>query len=364
MHTVWKLRPSLTITAALVIACLVTAWPHVSLGVWTPTARELFLYGEFPAPAPGSWTVFNERRAGQPLDLSVRRPTVNLEGTIFGAKYGRPGTRVQANFFHRGRHWIVRVPLEGLQRDIFQVAYFAPRLPLVGYIAGHALHRLEMAEGFPIEIVAPMPTAAELAELASMSEEAAIAVLPEPQQLETVHNVAISAEAQWVIADPGRRYSLPRGVRGAFTNVIRFMAMEERLVDHIRSGHPIWQAEVRVERPDGTTRDIQQVLLKGLDLSERVGISCVYNTISNNCLTTAFEILHEALGLRDQRFGFIRRYFQGRIPTMIGPVIDHFGGVEIMLAHEDPSLERELRAARQRAGALNQVRVCALYFGR
>ena len=364
MHTAWKLRPSLTITAALVFAFLVTAWPHVSLGAWTPTARELFLDGEFPAPTPGSWNLFGERRTGQPLDLSVRRPTVNLEGTIFGAKYGRPGTRVQANFFHRGRHWIVRVPLEGLQRDIFQVAYFAPRLPLLGYIAGHALHRLEMAEGFPIEIVAPMPSAAELSHLAAMPEEAAISALPEPQRLETLHNVALSAEAQWVIDDPGRRYSLPRGFRGAFTNVVRFMAMEERLVDHIRAGHPIWQAEIRRELPDGTTRDIQQVLLKGLDLSERHGISCVYNTISNNCLTTAFEILHEALGLRDQRFGFIRRYFEGRIPTMIRPLIAHFGGVEIMPAHQDPSLERELSSARQRAGAPNPVRFCALYFGR
>jgi hypothetical protein len=306
-----------------------------------PTAEDLFARGLFSV-RKAFYLVLDENHFGQPLDLSERRPAVDLAATIFAEKYHRPGSRLIGNFFHRGRFYVVRVPNSGVRSVYFQLAYFPPII-LRRYVAAHSLLRYEMNPESPVQLVAEMPSVETLDRWKSQPTSA-LQDLPEPlpeSEDTKIYNVAISAEAQWTQNDPHKKYDLLRGSRGAFIQVVRFVSLETRYEEFFRYGNPVGQMKYS-ESPEIAS----QILNAGLEISQRDGLTKLYDTFWYNCTTLAFDIV-EAVVDRDRRLGFLREFFQRRVPPIAPMKIGTTGGLEVSPMQLDRSLIREAQASFQ-----------------
>jgi hypothetical protein len=310
-----------------------------------PTAEELYIRGQFLVKPSYFWS---ENHYGEPMDLSIRRPVVNLAETVFAKKYGKPGTTLIANVFHKGRFYVARVPSAGVANIYFQRAYFPPKI-LNRFIAAHSLIRIEMNTETPIELVAEMPSEAEVDSWKAFSPEEVVARFSNPLS-QTLHNVVISAEGSWTQVDRTKRYSLVRGLNGAYLQVVRIVSMEERFIEFYKSGNPV--AQTLMEPED---QNLTKGLNVGIQMSERDGLKKIYNTLFYNCTTMAFDILQTAFKLRDDRLGYIRSFMQKRIPIIAPLKLAYFGGIEVDPIDMDPSLAAEAKAARERIDCENAL---------
>lgn len=324
---------------AALSALVILVSSTVALAQTVPTPDQLFMRGTFEGKKA---RFYHENHYGEELDLSERRPVVNLEGTVFETKYGRPDSTLYANFYHAGKFYVVRVPNDGVNRVFFQLAYFPPKI-LGRYIAAHSLLRFEMKK--PIELVAEMPDETKLLNLGQMDPARAIESLPAELTGEPfkITNVAISAEAQWSKNDPKKAYNLKRGQLGAFMNIVRFVSMETRLIEFFKVGNPASQIELH-----HNNEDLDAVLKIGLERSQADGISKIYSTLFYNCTTLAFEVVEQALRYVDNRLGFIRSYAQERVPTMATKKLEYYHGKEVVPLQLDESLAKEMKAAYDR----------------
>lgn len=325
--------------------------PAAPAGSSVPDADVLFLRGTFSVRR-AKWKLFDEDHFGEELDLAQRRPAVDLAGTVFAAKYGKPGTTLYANFSHDGKLWMARVPEKAVKEVRFLITYFPPKL-LGRYFAAHTFLRFELKQDAPIELVAEMPDEAELARLAALPPAARLAALPAPRAGLLVRNAALSTEAQWVKGDKTGKYSLQRGRRGAYTAITRLVSLEDRMRDFYRHGNPTAQVELPVKDGD--------LLLKaGIEQGRRDGLSRLYDTFWSNCTTYAFDLLAAVEGDKDERWGHIRRFLQKRLPTRVKGKLEQFGGIDVGPAHLDPTLGPELLAGYRRALAeANGAPLCA-----
>jgi hypothetical protein len=305
-----------------------------------PTAEELFMEGKFSVKK-SIFRPFDENHYGEPLDLSERRPMVNVEESVFGAKYSKPGSKLFSNFYHNGRFYLARVPDQGVRNTYFQLSYFPPQVA-GKYIAAHSLLRFEMERNAPIELVAPMPTAEELAQLAAAPDSQRAGMLP-AESIIPIHNAAISAEAQWTQDDPKKAYDLQRGRRGAFTQIVRMVSMTERLEGALESGNPASQIRLPFCNNEG-----DKVLAESLRTSQADGISKLYDTLWYNCTTMAFDILERSGTVSDQRLGFMRNFMQRRIPIIAPGILTAYGGINVAPLGRDPSLAAETAEAYRR----------------
>ncbi|HVK60423.1 MAG TPA: hypothetical protein VM432_02685 [Bdellovibrionales bacterium] len=303
-----------------------------------PSADALFLRGKYLYKSTAQLT---EKHYGEELDLSQRRPVVNLSGTLFYAKYGDGRSTLIANLFHDGKFWIARVPNEGVKNVYFILSYFPPKI-LGQYVAAHSLLRFEMDDARPVELVAEMPDEAELAKLQSLSPSEAFKRLPNALE-DSAHrlkNIAISAEAQWTKNDRYKSYDLKRGLLNAYIQVVRVVSMEERFRNFFDNGRPVNQIKLETDKP------LSPILTEGLALSQRDGLTKVYNTLQYNCTTLAFDIVELGLKAKDPRVGEIRKYMQKRVPILSPAKLKGYGGeTEVVPMQMDSSLAAEALAA-------------------
>jgi hypothetical protein len=305
-----------------------------------PTPEQAFVVGHFQIKR-SPLRRLDEDRYGEELDLSERRPAVNLQKTVFDTKYGRPGAQVFGNFYHRGRFWVVRVPDRAVRNVYFQLSYFPPKV-LNRYIAAHSLLRLELDQ--PVELVAPMPEVAELTALLRAAAADRPAMLPDPlpdSPENRVRNIAISAEAQWTKNDPHKRYDLKRGLLGAFVQVVRFESMQTRLEGFFDSGNPATQIKLELERPELG----DAIFRESLRTSESDGLSKLYDTLWYNCTTLAFDIVERGTGRKDRRVDLIKAFMQKRVPVVAAEKLEQYGGLEARPMHTDQSLLEDAAAA-------------------
>ncbi len=304
-----------------------------AVSVALPSATQLFLKGKFLGKKTRFWY---EDHYNEDLDLSVRRPAVNMSGTVFAEKYDKTGMTLFANFYHHGRFWFARVPQVGVKNVYLQLSYFPPKIGNM-FIAAHSLLRFEMLEAHPVELVALMPDEATLNQLAKMDVSHQLQTLPAAHEGASynLHNVVLSAESQWSQTDPKKAYDLIRGQHGAFMQIVRFASTEARLEEFYESGWPTSQITLE------NKQNLDRILAKGLQISQTDGISKEYNTFKYNCTTEAFRILQEAGGDQDQRLGFIRRYMETRVPTLAPMKAAQYGGIEVVPMALDPSLGEE-----------------------
>lgn len=314
-----------------------------------PTSKELFLEGTFNVkPAKKNY----ENHFGEELDLSERRPVVDLAETIFEKKYFSPNTHLIANFYHAGKFYIARINKEAVENVFFQISFFPP-VVMKKYIAAHTLFRVETRSDMPVELVAVMPDKAKLESLRGLSEEEALAKLPEPTSI-IIKNFGISAEAQWAKNDPKKAYDLMRGKKGAFIQIIRFVSMEERYIQFFKSGNPVTQIYLPQE-----DKDLNNIVAAGIKRSQSDGISYVYDTLFNNCTTTAFDILESGLNVKDERFSSIRRTIEKRVPTLSDSKIKSYGGgMEVSPMQIDSSMMPEMKAAYEKIVKIPKRALC------
>lgn len=290
---------------------LCSSFGHAELAS-IPTCETLLMRGIFPFPKPW-FKPWYENHYGESLDLSARRPAVNLAGTIFDLKYGRPGTYLMGNFYHAGRFYIVRIPNKAVRHLYFHLSYFPPKI-LGRYVAAHSLNRLELDPSMPLELVTEMPDENFVDSLQGASAQDAIARLPEPlDSLNPRHrllNIVISAEASFTKTDKNPSYNLVRGALGAFMQIDRFESMEVRIEDFLTKGEPV--SEFFLELPPDLR---ERALSVALATSEQDGLSRLYDTFNYNCTTKAFQIIESVIG-PDPRLGFIRKFFERRVPIL------------------------------------------------
>jgi hypothetical protein len=298
-----------------------------------PSAEKLFVTGKFSLEKKR----FHEDHYGEELDLSVRRPVVDLTGTIFEKKYGAPGSHLIANFYYKGSFYIARIKKKAVENIYFEIAYFPPVI-MKKYLAAHNFLRIETKEDSPVELVAPMPDRDQLEMLSRSDEENALAILPSIK-IVPVRNFGVTSEAQWVVDDKKKAYSLTRGKKGAFIQIIRFVAFEERLKGFFKNGYKIRQFKID-KHPD-----FDKVVDISIKKSQKDGIGELYDTIKYNCSTQAFDIIEEALNIHDERFGFIRKNLQKSLSAFSGPKIKAYGAEEVDVAHKDLTVVRELESA-------------------
>jgi hypothetical protein len=301
-----------------------------------PTKEKLFIKGKFSLEKKR----FHEDHYGEELDLTVRRPVVDLAGTIFEKKYGTPDTYLIANFYHKGSFYIARINKKAVENIYFEIAYFPPVI-MKKYLAAHNFLRIETKEETPVELVAPMPDVDQLEMLSRSDEENALALLPNINII-PVRNFGISSEAQWVVDDKKKAYGLMRGKKGAFIQIIRFVAFEERLKGFFKNGYQIRQFKIN------KNENFDKVIDVAIKKSQQDGIGELYDTIKYNCSTQAFDIIEESLNIHDNRFGFIRKNIQKSLSAFSGPKIESYGAEEVALAHKDPTVVKELAAAYQK----------------
>ena len=317
----------------LVIAAIYAAvLPAFAQGL--PNAEDLFLRGVFK---PGPAKIIDENHRGQELDLHVRRPVFDLWGTVLAEKYGRPETRLIANFYHSGKFYIARVPTNGV-RNVYFVRSFFPIFVLSHPISAHVLLRIEMDD--PVELVTAMPDEQELNRLRGLSHEEQFRQLPAPLTGEDnkITNLAVSAEAQWTKDDPKKEYALVRGERGAFIQIVRMMSIQTRFEEFYQTGNPTSQDKLN-------SSGFDSILRESIDKSQSEGLNAVYNTINYNCTTLIMDILERALGKSDHRLGFIRKILERRIPVIANYKVDYYGAGKYVPMQLDPTLAHELAAA-------------------
>jgi hypothetical protein len=289
------------------------------------SAEGLFMKGKFMTKKR---LPTHEDHYGEELDLSVRRPVVNVTNSLLSKKFAVNGTSLYANFFYNGKFWIARIPAGGVKNLYFELVHFPPE-----FIAAHSMLRFEMMEQSPVQLVAEMPSV-ETVESANFSWES-IQALKEPVK---IFNFVMSAEAQWTKEDKKKQYNLVRGNRSAFIQVIRFAASEDRFREFYANGSPVTQ--IKLDNYGSAS-----VLPQALERSEKDGLSKIYSTWGYNCTTIAFDIYEEATGKKDSRIGFIRKGLDRKIPVFSPIKLDRYGGEEVSFMHEDPSLFEESRAA-------------------
>ncbi len=318
---------------SLVIAAICAAvLPAFAQGL--PSAEDLYLRGVFK---PGPAKIIDENHQGQELDLHVRRPVVDLTATVLAERYGRPETRLIANFYHSGKFYIARAPTTGV-RNVYFVRSFFPISFLGRPISGHSLMRIEMDN--PVELVAEMPDEQELNRLRGLSREEQLRQLPAPLTGEgnKITNLAVSAEAQWTKDDPKKEYGLVRGERGSFIQIVRMLSIQTRFEEFYQTGNPTSQDKLN-------SSGLDSILRESIDKSQSEALHSVYNTINYNCTTLIMDILERALGKSDHRLGFIRRILERRIPIIANYKVDYYGASKYVPMQLDPTLAHESAAA-------------------
>jgi hypothetical protein len=305
-----------------------------------PTAQELFITGKFNVKPP---LPFSENHFGEELDLSMRRPVANLAGTVFEAKYGKPGYTLVANFYHRGRLHIARVPNEGVEKVFLQRWYFQPEI-MGHYIADHTLLRFQMNPEHPVEIVADMPDASLLAKWSAMSSPELFLALPREKAGEEnrVRNVVLSGEVQWVANDAKKEYDLIRGELGAFIMIQRFMSMQDRIEKFMTSGDPVDEIELTDIRAN-----LSDVLTIGLASSEEAALKTLYLTGFIDCRSHVFGLIERAEKWSIGKPSIIPR-IDGLVPSTIAGKLRFYGAEPAFPLYSDHGLALEMRGAYER----------------
>jgi len=192
------------------------------------------------------------------------RPAVVLDDER-AAPYG--GTRddelVLANVFHDHRFWVARIPLDGVDRVLFQLEYFPAIVP-----AGHTQMRVRFRDDAPVVLIAQSGSDAG--------------------QYVTVQDLVVSVEA---IGQPGYEYDLLRGLVNDFGAVYRVTSLAAK-VDHmiVERQHRVEQWELYLE--PGEPRHLIENFFYESDTRR---MQSMYNTLFVNCTNEAIRILDESV---------------------------------------------------------------------
>jgi hypothetical protein len=256
---------------------------------------------------------------GEPLDTKGARPVVLLDAVQKAEACRKAGVdpatieHAFANLSHGGAFYTTLVPRGAVKDLSMMIETFPAPVP-----AAHAMLRFTLADDKPA-ILVPQGDDANARTLA----------LPD---------LVFSAEA---LGQPGWKYDLVNGEKGAFALVDRMESLEDRFqhVDRYTPRHP-----VAVHRLDVTTAVANDVLREALTTSNRTGLGDAYNTLNRSCGTEAFAVLDRGIGDKVPLQVKIARAVTGeRLP----PLAEKYLAMRGLLAagHKPTDLHNELTTA-------------------
>jgi hypothetical protein len=196
---------------------------------------------------------------GQCMDITTIRPAVILS---------EDDSKITiANFYHEKSFWIAEIPKSGVDQVIFQIAQFPQAVPLL-HVAHNQL-RFMMKPGVMIKLT-PQETDSKLA----------------PTELNQLNLVdQPSGPKDLNVFNPKHSFSPTYG------NVLRVAATQDRAKEELGGNDDT----TRQFLLDMTDDEKTAALVNGVHLSAKLGYDDIYKLFSENCMTTAFQILDESV---------------------------------------------------------------------
>ncbi|MBS1984317.1 MAG: hypothetical protein JST16_09095 [Bdellovibrionales bacterium] len=274
---------------------------------------------------------------GRCIDLSVGRPVHVLTEDEARPFTPSAGEKLVANFHHRGRFWIARIPAQAVAEVLFQTERFDPpgdaksagvQINQALWFSAHAQLRFRMKEGKDI-VLMPQDKNSE-----------------NPDERVRLRDIIVSSEA---VTMPGDSFNLLKGEMGSFALAKRFTSLDEKIQSMIvEQKHVVRQDRIRAGDSDAEVEQNNQLFLEtALRRSERDYQSyrrhepVAYNTLQASCVTDAFGLFDEA-----DHFGLLQNSALSdlfkRNPTFIPGYLAKRGLIEpLEVLNRPPTLNQE-----------------------
>jgi len=221
---------------------------------------------------------------GQCMNTSLRRPAVILSED--DAKI------TIANFFHAGTFWIAEIPKSGVDQVIFQIASFPESVPLIKF--AHNQLRFVMKSGITIKLT-PQDTASKLA----------------PTEIDQLNFVDQPTGPKGL-----DEYEGSKGLSPTYGNMLRVMGTIDRAHEEL-GGNDDTTRQFLLKMTDD---EKNLALINGVRLSAKLGYDDIYRLFSENCMTTAFDILDQSVTYKKHVKAFKQRLWDIHDPV-VGPSI-------------------------------------------
>jgi len=273
--------------------------------------------------------------AGLCADTSIRRPLRDLLpehkktlgiGEITSTYSTDAFERAFANVYHDGQFWTARYRVGSVVAANFMIEHFAP-------LSAHSMIRFQFDPRNPLRLIpqAKIPPAGENWYWNKREEI-------------TLTDIVFSAEAVTV---HGAGFNILRGFKDHFLIAKRFRSLPDVVHDQIeKQNHKVEQ--IRLARTNKAARDYSprgvanQLFETAIANSKRDGISLVYNTLDESCVTEAFDVLDDTFRSSYDRNSQAVSPFTGRLPPFMKRALkarDFFG-------EELPDLNEEVASRR------------------
>lgn len=197
-------------------------------------------------------------KKGQKVDVSFRR------GVQILSTDAEKQTITVANFMHHDEFNIAEIPLDGVEKMIFQIDWFNSAVP-----AAHTELRIRFKENMPI-LVKP--------QLKSKKNQAPVAIREMVLSIEAVKG---KSTAMAFIAGFGRNYAI----------AYRMLSLADKREDLVDTVHEkVSQYELNL-----TPEQQKAILTNAIKTSDEKGVHTFYNTWENNCTTELIRIFDHSI---------------------------------------------------------------------
>jgi hypothetical protein len=195
----------------------------------------------------------------QCMNTSIRRPAVIISEDDQKITIG--------NFYHAGTYWIAEMPKTGIDQVIFQIASFPDSVPLIKF--AHTQLRFVMKAGNAIKLT-PQDTASKLTPT-------------EIDQFNLVDQVSGPKGLD--------EFEASKGLGPNYGNILRVMGSLDRAKEELGGADDT----TRQYLLKMTDEEKTAAMINGVHLSASLGYDDIYKLFSENCTTTAFDILDRSI---------------------------------------------------------------------
>lgn len=193
--------------------------------------------------------------AGKCIDTKMRRPARIIKSS---------NTHIWvANFYHKNKWWIAKIPRSGPDAVIFQTATFKTSIPFM--VAAHTQLRFVFSNENHIELVSQATDS--------------------PEEFDRVSGMIYSVE---YIAPENVKYDVISGQFDSVGIVSRILSIDQRAAEQANDPEVIAIDQEILNLTQQNRADLVDLMLSA---SQAMGIQQMYNTIRRNCTNELFKLL-------------------------------------------------------------------------
>jgi len=242
---------------------------------------------------------------GKCMNTSIRRPAVILS---------EDDTKIViANFYHDDAYWIAEMPKTGIDQVIFQIAQFPDSVPFIEF--SHTQLRFVMKAGETIKLT-PQDTASKLA----------------PTEIDQFNLV------DQVTGPKGEdEFAAAHAIGPNYGNVLRVMGSSDRAKEEL-GGNDDTTRQYLLKMTD---EEKLAAMINGVHVSAKLGYDDIYKLFSENCTTTAFDILDQSVTYEHKVKPFKVHFWQ---------IHDPITGPSLSALKKRDLIDRELQTWNQETG--------------